>query len=192
VAEETNGVLRAKFQVDHFIDKASYPCFSISFFNLYPVCGSCNNKKGNEHIDFFLYSDETNAISNSNFNFLIDKKSLSEYRTSRNPSVLKISFNDNDIGLNRLFAIEGIYKTQTDLVAEIIDKADIYNDSFKSSLRNSFDNLYLKIGINKNMINFNRIILGNYAEEKDIHNRPMAKFTQDIAKEVGLIPKKIK
>lgn len=33
----------------------------------------------------------------------------------------------------------------------------------------------------------NRFILGNYSEMEEIHKRPMAKFMQDIGKEVGLI-----
>lgn len=67
VADETTGTLRARFQLDHFIDKANYPCFSISFFNLYPVCGSCNNKKGSKEVQFQLYSNELKDLNKSNF-----------------------------------------------------------------------------------------------------------------------------
>jgi hypothetical protein len=189
VAEEITGTLRARFQIDHFLDKASYPCFSISFFNLYPVCGSCNNKKSNKEVKFQLYSNELKNLNKSNFSFTIDKTSLANFRISRNPSNLKILFDDKESGLNELFAIEGIYKTQTDLAAEIINKADAYNESYKSALRMSLNNLYSKVGDKSNMINFNRIIIGNYCEPKDIHKRPMAKFTQDIARQLNLLPK---
>lgn len=189
VAEETTGTLRARFQVDHFIDKATYPCFSISFFNLYPVCGSCNNKKGNKDVKFQLYSNELKDLNKSNFLFSIDKTSLANFRTSRNPADLLIIFDDKESGLNELFAIEGIFKTQIDLAAEIINKADAYNGSYKSALRKSFNNLYGKSHDKSNMINFNRIIIGNYCEPQDIHKRPMAKFTQDIARQLFLLPK---
>jgi hypothetical protein len=35
----------------------------------------------------------------------------------------------------------------------------------------------------------NRLIVGNYARESEIHIRPLAKFKQDIAKQIGLIEK---
>jgi predicted nucleotidyltransferase len=39
----------------------------------------------------------------------------------------------------------------------------------------------------KNTINFNRLITGNYTDPKDIHKRPMSKFTQDICRQLALI-----
>ena len=32
-----------------------------------------------------------------------------------------------------------------------------------------------------------RLLVGNYTRSKDIHKRPMTKFTQDIAKQLKLI-----
>lgn len=173
-----------RFQVDHYIDKASFPCFSISFFNLYPVCSSCNNKKGGKDIDFELYSDDSIKVLKSDFEFSIDCSSIADYRLTKDDSSLKISFNDKGSKLNDLFAVKEIYETQKDLAAEIIVKSEIYNESYKTVLQNSFSKLY---GKGKQSINFNRIILGNYTEPKDIHKRPMSKFTQDIAKQLKLL-----
>lgn len=170
----------ARFQVDHYIDKASYPCFSISFYNLYPVCASCNNKKGNKSLGFKLYSNVNDEL----IKFSLDSESIAMFRIYKNDSLLKINFSDNDSGLDRLFAIQKIYETQKDLAAEIIIKSEIYNDTYKKTLKKSFSKLY---GRGSASINFNRIILGNYTEPKDIHKRPMSKFTQDIAKQLGLI-----
>ena len=39
--------------------------------------------------------------------------------------------------------------------------------------------------VNDNLID--RLILGNYSNPEEIHKRPMAKFMQDIGKEVCLI-----
>ena len=48
-AENKDGKKRyAKLQFDHFIDKASYPMFSMSLYNLIPSCGVCNNSKKNQ------------------------------------------------------------------------------------------------------------------------------------------------
>jgi hypothetical protein len=77
---------------------------------------------------------------------------------------------------------EGIYNTQKDLAAEIILKSLIYNKSYQNTLKRSFEKLY-----GDRPLLFNRLILGNYSEVTDIHKRPMAKFTQDIGKQLKLI-----
>lgn len=182
--EDVNRKVVARFQVDHFVDKASYPCFSISFFNLYPVCASCNNKKGNKDVGFLLYTDEDYKTLDSEYKFILDDVSIAKYRISRKVKDLLVTFNDNGHRLDEVFAIEGIYETQKDLAAEIIVKSEIYNETYKSSLQASFNKLY---GKGKSSMNFSRFIVANYAEPREIHNRPMSKFTQDIARQIGLI-----
>ena len=59
------GPRKAKFQIDHYYPKSEYPCFSISFYNLYPVCGPCNNSKSASQINFNLYSDNWSEYSKS-------------------------------------------------------------------------------------------------------------------------------
>jgi 5-methylcytosine-specific restriction endonuclease McrA len=186
VIEKKGGKLSSNFQVDHYIDKASYPCFSISFFNLYPVCASCNNKKGNKEIGFQLYSENQQDLEKSPFEFEIDRASLANYRISRDYKDLKVHFNDQGSGLNEHMNVQDIYATQNDLAEEIIVKAEIYNKSYGNSLKKSFSTLYGSGGL-KNL-DFNRFIVGNYTDPKDIHKRPMSKFTQDIARQLKLIP----
>lgn len=174
----------AKFQVDHYYAKSEYPCFSISFHNLYPVCGPCNNSKSAKPLRFRLYSNEYADFSSSRFSFSLDKKSLLKYRVNGIQSALEIRFDDKtgDTAFNELFAIEGIYETQKDIAEELVLKSMIYNKTYSDSLRISLRKLYGE----KNPF-LERLLLGNYLDEKDIHKRPMAKFTQDIAKQLGLI-----
>ena len=182
--ESSGGKKSAKFQVDHYLPKADYPCFSISFFNLYPACASCNLKKGEDFTEFDLYTDNENTIKQSDFYFQIEKKSLALFRITQNINDLKISFDGKSAEeFNKAFDIQGIYDTQKDLAAEIISKSVIYNESYKRALSNSIPNLYRS----NNVINFSRFITGNYTDPKDIHKRPMAKFTQDISRQLGLI-----
>lgn len=184
--EKLDQSISALFQLDHSIDKASYPCFAISFFNLYPVCASCNNNKGRKKISFRLYSNDSNKLMTSEYQFILDKASIAEFRLTRNCSQIKFAFDDKGHGLNEHLAVQGIYNTQKDLAAEIIVKAEIYNQSYKEGLQKSFSRLYGKNGIAN--IDFNRFIIGNYVDARDIHKRPMAKFTQDIARQLKLIP----
>lgn len=173
----------AKFQVDHFLPKSEYPCFSISFFNLIPVCGPCNGKKSASSIDFDVYSDDPIDLIDSPFKFRLDKRSIVSYRVNGVKEKLIVKFDDPlNKGFNKNFDIEGIYSTQKDLAEELVLKSIIYNESYLKSLRNSFKKLYPnKIPMAE------RLLVGNYTRTKDIHKRPMSKFTQDIARQLKII-----
>lgn len=175
--------LKAKFQVDHYYSKATYPYLSISFFNLYPVCASCNNSKRDYQVDFNLYSSNPNHLRRSDFHFKFCKGSVAKYKLSRNIDDIKYIFiepNTRNHRFNNLFDIEGIYDTQKDIAEELIIKSEIYTKSYKDSLIHSFGQI-----LNNSNIN-NRIIVGNYIEPENIHKRPMAKFMQDLAFQLGL------
>lgn len=173
----------AKFQVDHFFPKSEYPCFSISFFNLLPVCAPCNGKKSASSVNFNVYSSDPLDLKESPFKFSLDKRSIISYRVNGDKEKLKIKFEDpGRKGFNKNFDIEGIYNTQKDLAEELVLKSIIYNKTYLKSLRESFKKLYL----DKTPM-AERLLVGNYTREKDIHKRPMSKFTQDIAKQLKLI-----
>ena len=177
---------KALLELDHFHPKSKSPFLCTSFFNLYPVCSNCNKAKGNKKIGFELYTENQNEVLNT-FNFWIDDDSIVKYKTSKKCNDLKITFEtiNGDIDLRRIhnetFCIEGIYNTQKDLVEEILIKSEIYTNAYKRSLVNSFKTVIY----DETMIN--RLILGNYDKDEDIHKRPLAKFTQDIAKQLGLV-----
>ena len=48
-------------------------------------------------------------------------------------------------------------------------------------LKNNFSKLALHPSI------YERVILGNYTREDEIHKRPMSKFMMDIGRELGII-----
>lgn len=66
-------------------------------------------------------------------------------------------------------------------MAELIQKKEIYTESYKQHLAKQFKDLFKDESI------INRLIIGNYDTVEDIHKRPMAKFTQDIARQLNLI-----
>lgn len=177
------GSKSAKFQVDHYLPKIEYPCFSISFYNLYPVCGPCNNSKSTNRVNFNLYSNNYLDFRKSAFNFQLDKKSLLKYRVNGRHSNLDIRFSE-PVGsdFNRVFAIESIYNTQKDLAEELVIKSMIYNETYREMLRTALVKMY-----NDKAPMFERLLAGNYTDERDIHKRPMAKFIQDIARQLKLI-----
>lgn len=180
---KVNGTKSAKFQVDHYYSKSEFPAFSISFYNLYPVCGPCNNSKSNNRVKFVLYSDSYRDLKTSKFKFELDKRSVLKYRVNGVNAELLIKFHEPvDANFKATFAIEGIYETQKDIAEELVLKSMIYNKSYTDSLRNGLKNLY-----KDKAPMLERLLVGNYTDENDIHKRPMAKFTQDIAKQLKLI-----
>lgn len=178
----------AKFQLDHFLPKADYPCFSISLYNLYPVCASCNLAKSKNTVNFNLYLDE-HGINSAPFEFILEEGSVANYLTTRNIDDIRYRFVEPSVEpptktFQEVFKIQEIYETQKDIAEELILKAEIYTKKYKNNLKSQFPELFNNEGV------FNRLLIGNYSTEEQLHNRPMAKFTMDLAKQVGLIGRK--
>jgi hypothetical protein len=176
----------AKFDVDHHHSKDKYPFLSISLFNLYPACASCNRLKGIKEVQFELYTDVVATLKKSDYSFKLDSNAKAKYLTTKDSKDIEFSFIEPPYKagitkFNDLFHIEGIYKTQLDLIEELIIKSQIYNNSYIKTLQDNFSKLNLHPEL------FKRTLVGNYTEDKDIHKRPMSKLVMDIAKELGLI-----
>lgn len=181
-------IVKAKFQVDHFHSKSVYPYLSISVFNLYPSCASCNIAKSANDVRFQLYSDE--PIDGTKYCFKLEPGCVANYLLTRNLEQIEFQFSDHEKpdvkkvvkgSFQDTFDIQGIYNTQKDLVEELIIKSIVYNAQYKKNITNSFPELFTQASLS------NRILIGNYSELEDIHKRPMAKFTQDIARQLNLI-----
>ncbi len=179
----------ATFELDHSEPKSKFPFLATTFFNLLPCCGNCNKSKSDNPIDFNLYTEDQNLDF---FKFKLDRNSEQKYWASKNPNDLKISFETDIHGnvaltkkMDETFHVTGIYDTQKDIVAELLNIRDAYRNAYKSGLVQQFDN---KIFADEAMID--RLLIGNFSKKKEIHMRPLAKFTQDIAKQLKLIPDK--
>jgi hypothetical protein len=185
--EDEEGELVARFQVDHFLPKNNYPCFSVSLFNLYPSCASCNNIKGTKEVDFQLYVADKPAYQ-SPFTFMLLPGVKAKFSNSRNRDDIGFSFEEPDPAegkerFNAVFSIMGIYQTQLDVAEELFIKEEVYSPAYRDILTKDFPELFRDAAF------LDRIISGNYTEEKDIHLRPLSKFTMDIAGQLGLLKK---
>ncbi|MEZ0129231.1 hypothetical protein AB9T88_05390 [Flavobacterium sp. LBUM151] len=177
--------IMAKLELDHFYSKSKYPFLSTSFYNLYPVCGNCNRAKSDNEINFELYTKDLNEVNQ--FKFWIDDKSILEYWLSLKSANLSVHFENSNGDIvffneyNNMFGIQGIYDTQVDIAEELVHKAKVYTDAYKKSLVDNFKDLF------PDKLILDRIIVGNYADQSEIHKRPMAKYSQDIARQLKLI-----
>ena len=174
----------ARLELDHYFPKSDYPFLCTSFYNLYPVCSNCNRSKSIKHAKFRLYT-ETNDLEV--FRFWLDEDSVVKYWVSGKHEDLKVYFDhiDGDIDFlknhNELFKIQGVYDTQTDVAEELVNKAKAYSNAYKNGLVNSLKSIFPDTAL------INRLLVGNYTAPEDVHKRPLAKFTQDIARQLKLI-----
>lgn len=177
--------IKGKYQLDHYFSKDDYPFLSVCFYNLYLVCGICNNAKKKSAVDFDFYGDQPTKP----YRFELSPGTVAKYLLTHDHGTIKIIFHDPDKEIQdpdfksfqEVFNIQGIYETQTDIAEELIIKSQIYSESYKDSLRGSFPGLFSNEDLS------NRLLIGNYMDIKDIHIRPMAKFMQDIAKQLDIL-----
>lgn len=177
-----------RFDVDHYHSKHEFPWMSIMLFNLYPACAPCNRRKSSRQVSFELYSNDRDDQYKSGFSFRLDPHVKAKYLTSKDAGNITFTFEEPPLqpdmkSFEEVFRITSLYSTQVDIVEELIAKSQIYNSSYRKALENSFSKLAISPAI------YQRIILGNYVDPREIHLRPMSKFMQDIATDLGLLPK---
>jgi len=182
---KVKGRYSARFDVDHHVSKNLYPGLAISLFNLYPACAPCNRKKNQNEVGFQLYSDRDDELNASGFVFRLDPYAKAKYLLSAKTDDLDFALYDRTGGVGSahesFFSINSIYHTQRDVAEELILKSQVYDSVYRKLLYDKFSSL----GISQ--ADLERIAVGNYTRESDIHKRPLSKFVQDIAKELGII-----
>ena len=110
-----------------------------------------------------------------------------DYWLTLNNEDLKIDFQSINADLtflgdyNKMFDIQGIYDTQKDIAEELVHKAKVYSSAYKNDLVDNFNALFPDKTI------LNRLIIGNYDKIEELHKRPMAKYMQDIARDLKII-----
>src|SRR5574343_160017 len=165
--------------VDHGYNKISKFNFIEKFeINTCPYCNrnyilSSNNKKNvKPEIDHFYPKSIYPLFAVSFYNLIPCCQSCIDV-------LLKTKYPKN----NEIFNLEEYYKMHQDHVLElIIKKRTKYSDTYKNSLLK-----LSKYQLSKSEID--RMILGNYSQEKEQHKRPLSKMYQDIGIELGLIKK---
>lgn len=169
-------------QFDHFINKSKYPILAVSFYNLVPVCPSCNHIKSDVDFSYSPYDNQVTTDEMLTFtyeingtNYLSDSSQLEiVLRTGKSKQLKK---NIEVLGLKDL------YQIHSDNVQEIIKKKEIYISEYIDQLSNKFEIFDSKEEIE-------RLITGAYTSPDDYGKRPLSKMITDISKELGLIKEK--
>ena len=174
--------LEATAQLDHFFDKSTYPYFSVTIFNLVPSCQTCNQRKSKKPNDIYhpfiesLNDDVKFKLKLKDSKFYYDKNSLK--------IVTEVNKNKEKVVNSHIetFNIQNLYNEHKDIVLELIQKAQIYNESYIDELYQKYEGTLFK-----NREDVLRHITGGYIEDKDINKRPLSKLIKDISEELDLI-----
>lgn len=170
---------KIKPPIDHFYPKSIYPFLGLSFYNLIPSCSTCNGPDAK-------YEEDPRKTSLQNPYLITDKDFEFSYRINKaivlggviDGSAIDVLFINSLKSHMTIFKLQELYNLHSDHVAELIVKCKVkYPASYKTDLKN--------LGLKSEEID--RMILGNYSLQKDVHKRPLAKLYQDIGRELRLI-----
>ncbi|WP_455792192.1 hypothetical protein [Clostridium butyricum] len=159
--------------MDHFYSKELYPLFSISIYNLVPVCGFCNSSfKGTKNFELADIHPYRESIDESfNFKFKLHGDSIKVYTKKNLEPGVKTNGVDR---YNDYFKYEKQYQYHENLVKEFIMKTRMYNDDVVENLREKF-NIY-----NLSSKQIKEQIYGYRMDDKDLNKKTLAKFAKDI------------
>jgi len=173
---------------DHFLPKEKYPYFALSFYNLIPSCQICNRtlkhtKEFTLNTHLHPYQDDFNSIKkftttkplvlcNKEEDFEIEFKD----KSSDKILVKKANKNIEDL------ALELQYNRHKDIVLELKDRYDLYNDaSIQIILKDT--NVFKQKGEEY----IKSLIMCSDTKDKNINKRPLSKLIKDISEELDLI-----
>lgn len=162
---------RTMSQFDHFFNKNKYPLLAVSFYNLIPVCSSCNHAKGENEINYSPHDKKYKTNDLVNFDF-----SIIGMDYLFNDKNLKIELDgDKDFNQNiKAMMLDEVYQLHTDVVQECIKKTMIFNPDYLDYLCTEYKDLF------DSKEELYKLVFGNYIDEESFGKRPLAKLMHDI------------
>lgn len=168
---------------DHFYPQKLYPFLALSFYNLIPICSTCNSLKSSTDVyDKPMVHPYLESFGPKIFTTQIKKV---EDIIGTEHKDLKIEFISSrpkhvDHSIKKL-KLDLLYAEHTDYAHEIIQKAYMYSDSRVQELYESFPALF------SSEADIKRMVFGNYTQDTELDKRPLAKLTRDLLLELGIV-----
>lgn len=161
---------RTRADIDHFLAKNQYPYFSMSIYNMIPVCKICNQALKHTHAytfdDVHPYRDDMNE----KFWFLLDEK-----------NDIQIGDNGED-AIRRhieIFKLLSLYSFHNNQAKELITKKQAYPPELIEKLYQDNKDLFLDQNAVKQMI------LGFPNDKSQLNQEALFKMRRDIALSLG-------
>lgn len=188
----SEGKVRA--QLDHYKNKSQYPYLALSLYNLVPSCSTCNQAKSDrDELVLYPYAEEMGE----NYVFTTEPDGGIRYLIGENSEQDKFTvigkhtyIGDNSEYKQRLdnsikiFHLEELYREHKDYVLDMYRQRYIFSDEYLETLCKRFPELFKSIEEAKNLLYLNDIGRENWG------NRPLAKLTHDIDKEITRLNKR--
>ena len=161
-------------ELDHFYNKSTYQLFALNFYNLIPVCHSCNHIKTDKDIEMISPYDK-HAYDDLTIGYeFIDETNVDYIDLEDN---IKIVFNGSTASKKHLgvMHIEEAYEKHKDYAEELIQKIKIFNNRAAREL------IQDGIGISISTTEFEQVYFGKYRYKPE--KRILGKMTHDFLKE---------
>ncbi|MBV7271480.1 hypothetical protein I6U48_00910 [Clostridium sp. PL3] len=172
-----NGKMRA--DIDHFLSKSKHPYFSMSLYNLVPVCKSCNQSlKGAKEFEF----DDINPYEynlNDYFTFRADALTNEILIDGIHVKTKEITKHLNT------FKIEPLYNYHQNQIDELIKKRIAYPESYIEKLYNDNKDYFNDVSEVK------QLIIGYINDKSKLNDEAFLKLRRDVADQLGFLNSKI-
>jgi hypothetical protein len=172
VKKDKNVKLRMA-QIDHFWNKKEYPYLAMSFYNLIPCCGYCNQKKSTNMISISPYNPDYNLSKLFKFSHSVIP------HLPFDPKKIDISIKSVDLKHKSnidVFSLEELYKTHTNVVYDTYLKFFCYSPS-------RIDELYELLSfIFQSKDELRKVLFNLPLNEEDFKSQPLSKLVLDLIK----------
>lgn len=168
---------------DHFYDKGNHPILALSFYNLIPSCILCNSRL--KSTAKFSFRTHLHPYVDSFNDYATFKLDIKDSRFIYDTDGFEIKLNTTNTRAEKVkedFALEILYKEHKDIVLDLIQKREIYSDSYIEELLGKYEG-----GLFKNKEDLLRLITCGYVSDSDLDKRPLSKLIKDISEELELI-----
>lgn len=168
--------------IDHFFLKSEYPEYSLCLYNFIPACPVCNQRiKGKKRMtrETHIYPHEDSFNGKSHFQvtnlleLLIQPQKHAKLELVDQTSDIRVEQSITDFRLNDR------YKEFAYFAEELIEKAQIYNETYTKFLSEGIKEL-LEITSAKNLV------FGTTLSEQEYGRLSLGKLKQDILDQLGV------
>jgi len=170
---------RVRADLDHFLPKSRFPIFSLSLYNLIPVCSNCNSSLKGDKFGSFNDIHPYNTSIADLFKFKIDIINTSitlEIDSSLEPDTKSTVTKHLEN-----FKLETLYNYHRNQVDELVKKRLAYPDERIIRIYNKNQEYFRSIEELK------QVIIGFINDESKINDEPFLKYRRDIAKQLGFV-----
>lgn len=161
---------RTRADIDHFLAKSQYPYFSMSIYNMIPVCKICNQALKHSHAYTFADVHPYRDDMNEKFWFHLDENNEIRIGDSGEDAIRRHI---------QIFKLQSLYSIHNNQAKELITKKLAYPPELIEKLYHDNKDLFLDSNAVKQMI------LGFPNDKGQLNREALFKMRRDIATALG-------